>query len=61
MKLEDKIKKLLPGASVSVDEKEKVIKAHLAEVCATDLKQLLRFGLTKICRSGSGITLKFNN
>jgi hypothetical protein len=61
MTLEEKIKKTLPTASVSVDEKAKIISANVAEVCATDLPRLMRFGLYKIGRSGSGITLKFNN
>lgn len=61
MKLEKKIKEILPNASVRVcvEEKTETVTANVAELDATEMKQLLRFGLKKVKRSGSGLTLKF--
>ncbi len=61
MTLEKKIKIILPKASIRVDENSEIISATVAELDATEMKQLLRFGLKKVKRYGSGLTLKFEN
>ena len=60
MSIEKKIKIILPNASVRMDEKTEIISVNIGELDATELKQLLRFGLKKIKRSGSGLSLKFD-
>lgn len=61
MTLEKKIKIVLPKASVRTEEKTETVSANVAELDVAEMKQLLRLGLTKIKRSGSGLTLKFTN
>ena len=59
MKLEQKIKIILPRAAVKTEEKTETVTAKVSELDATEMKQLLRFGLKKVKRSQSGLTLKF--
>lgn len=61
MSIEKKIKIILPNASVRMDERTETVSVSIGELDATELKQLLRFGLKTIKRSGSGLSLKFDS